>query len=136
VSFGTAKPDPHAEQIGEADRLEARGRGISTRKLTGVQLWCQDNLRGDLSIAAMAERAGMSERSFSRAFRKDAGQTPAEFVLNARLQAVCRMLSETALPLKAIATDCGFKSPQVMRRAFARRYGVSVADYRDKFSVV
>jgi len=84
----------------------------------------------------MASRAGMSERSFSRALRKDTGQTPAEYVMNVRLQAVCRMLCESELALKAIAKDSGFGSTQVLRRAFARRFGVSGSDYRDKFSVV
>lgn len=104
--------------------------------IQGVQLWCQDNLAADLSVTAMARQAGMSERSFSRTFRKDTGQTPAEFVLDARLQAARRRLAETDLALKTIASDCGFGSVQVMRRAFARRFGVSVADYRDKFSVL
>lgn len=100
-----------------------------------VQQWCNENLDGDLRVAALAKRAAMSERSFVRTFREDTGTTPAEFVQQARLQAARRLLEETGLPPKAIAQRCGFGSPGVMRRVFARELGVSPAEYRTKFCV-
>lgn len=99
-----------------------------------VQLWCHDNLGGDLHVAALAKRAAMSERSFIRLFAEDTGRTPAEFVESTRLQAACRFLEETELPTKTIAKRCGLGSTAALRRIFSRRLGVSPTQYRDKFN--
>ena len=47
------------------------------------------HLEADLSIPALADRMAMSERNFSRLFRSEAGQTPAEFAEWARADAAC-----------------------------------------------
>jgi transcriptional regulator GlxA family with amidase domain len=112
-------------------QLKAQFSSIPT--IQQVQEWCHENLDGDLHVGALARRAGMSERSFIRAFREDTGETPAEFVMSARLQAACRLLEDTQLPAKAVAQRCGLHSVAAMRRVFTRRLGVSPAQYRDKF---
>ncbi len=100
-----------------------------------IQRWCHEHLNGDLRVAALAKRAAMSTRNFTRMFREDTGRTPAEFVEAARLQAACRLLGDTDLTVKAIASRCGFASTASLRRVFIRRLGVSPAQYRDKFRV-
>jgi transcriptional regulator GlxA family with amidase domain len=98
-----------------------------------VQQWCHDNLDGDLRVPTLAKHAAMSERSFIRAFQTDTGRTPAEFVASIRLQSARRLLEETELAPKAVATRCGLGSPAAMRRVFLRELGVSPADYRERF---
>jgi transcriptional regulator GlxA family with amidase domain len=98
-----------------------------------IQHWCHDHLDGDLRVAALAKQAAMSTRSFIRIFHEDTGRTPAEFVESARLQAACRLLGDTDLTVKMIASRCGIGSAASLRRIFMRRLGESPAQYRDKF---
>lgn len=98
-----------------------------------VQQWCLDNLAGDLSVASVARQAVMSERSFARMFRAETGQTPAEFVAAARLDAACRRLESDGATTQAIAWSCGFGSQASLRRAFLRRLGVTPQIYRARF---
>jgi transcriptional regulator GlxA family with amidase domain len=77
----------------------------------------------------------MSERNFLRKFREDIGQSPAEYVLSARLEAACRFLTETEFSLKGVAQRCGFGSVTAMRRAFLARVGVPPKRYRDNFQM-
>lgn len=98
-----------------------------------VQHYCNDNLDSDLRVSRLAKRAGMSERSFIRAFHDDTGKTPADFVRQARVQAACRLLEESELPQKSIAQRCGLGSVDAMRRVFLRELGIAPSDYRDKF---
>lgn len=100
-----------------------------------VQLWCNDNLDRDLHVPLLAKRAGMSERSFIRAFRDDTGRTPADYVMSARLQEARRLLVETELAPKVVAQRCGLGAAAAMRRVFLRELGVTPKEYRDKFSV-
>lgn len=91
------------------------------------------NVAADLSVPALARRAGMSERTLARAFVAETGLTPGRFVETARVEAARRRLEETADDTETIAWACGFSSAEQMRRAFHRRLGVSPADYRARF---
>ncbi|WP_426341925.1 GlxA family transcriptional regulator [Pseudoduganella sp. S-14] len=98
-----------------------------------VQEWVLKNLEEDLTVDQLAAQAGMSVRNFSRAFKSDTGETPADFVEAARLDTARRLLEETANPLKRIAARSGFHDQNSLRRAFVRRLGVTPGDYRLRF---
>jgi transcriptional regulator GlxA family with amidase domain len=101
--------------------------------LRDLQGWVVDHLDADLSVAALAARAGMSERSFARAFRREVGQTPAAYVETLRVERARVLLQDGAGSLEAVARACGFASAEVLRRAFHRRVGVGPAAYRERF---
>ncbi|WP_448952514.1 GlxA family transcriptional regulator [Labrys neptuniae] len=95
--------------------------------------WALDHLAGDLSVDALARRAGMSPRTFARRFRAAVGQTPAVAIEELRLDAARQRLEDSSLSLKAIATTCGFGDLQGLRRAFIRALGITPSDYRQRF---
>jgi transcriptional regulator GlxA family with amidase domain len=107
---------------------------LAERKpLRELQVWLPDNLDGDLSVEALAERAFMSPRNFARAFRREVGATPAAYVERLRLERARLDLEATDAPLAAVARRCGFGTVETMRRAFGRRLRVSPSDYRRRF---
>jgi transcriptional regulator GlxA family with amidase domain len=87
----------------------------------------------DLSVEALAECAHMSPRNFARAFRAEAGVTPARYVEQVRLEAARRRLEDTAEPVAAVAAACGFGTAETMRRTFLRALDVGPAEYRRRF---
>jgi transcriptional regulator GlxA family with amidase domain len=101
--------------------------------LRELQAWIAAHLDEDLSVAALATRANLSERSFARAFRAEVGQTPASYVEALRVERARTLLEDGAESLEAVARAAGFSSPEVLRRAFHRRVGVSPAAYRERF---
>jgi transcriptional regulator GlxA family with amidase domain len=101
--------------------------------LRELQAWIAGNLDADLSVAALAERAGLSERSFARAFRAEVGQTPGAYVEQLRVERARTLLEDGAESLEAVTRAAGFSSAEVLRRAFHRRVGVSPAAYRERF---
>jgi transcriptional regulator GlxA family with amidase domain len=96
--------------------------------------WMADNLVQDLSVPALARRAGMSERSLLRHYRTHLGVTPARAVEKMRVEAACQLLATTRDPVKRIARRCGFRSEETMRRSFFRQMAVAPHDYRARFS--
>ncbi len=95
-----------------------------------------ENLAADLSVEALAGRAGMAPRTFARLFADRAdGLTPAKLVESLRVEAATRALVGSNHPVKRIAADCGFGDEERMRRAFLRRLGVAPNDYRARFTV-
>ena len=99
-----------------------------------LHAWMDGRLNGDLSLPALARKAGMSERSFSRRYAEAAGITPARAVERLRVEAARRLLSDTRLPVKRIAERCGFGSEETLRRSFGRLLASTPQDYRARFS--
>jgi transcriptional regulator GlxA family with amidase domain len=99
-----------------------------------LHAWIMENFTAKLSVGALAERAGMSERSFVRHYRAETGMTPARSIEQLRLEAARRLLGDTAFPIKRIAARCGFGSEETMRRSFLRSAGVTPQAYRERFS--
>jgi transcriptional regulator GlxA family with amidase domain len=99
-----------------------------------LHAWMSGRLNGDLSLPALARKAGMSERSFSRHYAQSTGLTPARAVERLRVEAARRLLSDTRLPVKRIAVRCGFGSEETLRRSFGRLLASTPQDYRARFS--
>jgi transcriptional regulator GlxA family with amidase domain len=99
-----------------------------------LHAWVRDHLAEELKVERLAEQAGMSARTFARAYAAKAGRTPARMVETMRIESARRVLEATGRPLKQIARDCGFGDEERMRRAFQRRLGVCPLDYRVRFA--
>ncbi|MEJ1976321.1 MAG: helix-turn-helix domain-containing protein [Acetobacteraceae bacterium] len=83
-----------------------------------LHAWMEAHLAEDLSVPALAEAAGMSERSFTRHYHAATGLTPARAVERLRIEAARQLLSETRQPVKRIAGRCGFRRRRRCDAAF------------------
>lgn len=97
-----------------------------------LHVWIAANLHRDLSLASLADQAGMSLRSFSRHYRQRIGYTPARAVETIRFETARRYL-EDGLSVARTVRRCGFGSPETMRRAFLRYLGIGPNAYRERF---
>jgi transcriptional regulator GlxA family with amidase domain len=98
-----------------------------------LHAWIADHLRADLSVAALAGVAAMSERSFVRHYRQATGVTPARAVEKIRVEAA-RQVLEQGMAVKRVAARCGFGSEETMRRSFLRLIGATPQAYRERFA--
>jgi len=110
------------------------GQSADRVPLRELQAWIADHLDADLSVPALAARACMSERHFARAFKAETGMTPAVYVESLRVERARLALESGPAPIDAVAARCGFGTVETLRRAFARRLGVSPAAYRNRFA--
>jgi transcriptional regulator GlxA family with amidase domain len=81
------------------------------------------HLREPLSVEDLADVAHLSPRQFSRAFKAETGQSPAQAVENLRVEAARTMIDAGELALGVVAREAGFGDPERMRRAFLRTLG-------------
>ncbi|MFW6690777.1 GlxA family transcriptional regulator [Streptomyces sp. MAR4 CNX-425] len=102
--------------------------------LREVQRWIDEHPGGDLSVDALAGRAGLSPRHFARAFRAETGVPPGRYADGVRLEAARRLLEDSAYGVEEVARRCGYGTPEAMRRAFTRALGASPAEYRRRFA--
>jgi transcriptional regulator GlxA family with amidase domain len=107
----------------------------SSDRFADLAAWIQGHLRQDLSAEALAERACLSPRHFTRRFKDVFGTTPAAFVEDLRLREARERLTLPDQTIGSVADSIGFKSADAFRRAFERRYGLQPSSYRSHFSV-
>lgn len=112
---------------------QLRAQSIDCDRLQRLQLWILENLDKPLSVPRLARRVLMSERSFSRRFHAAVGTSPAKYVERCRVAAARAKLEQTSMSLERIAAGCGFRSSEILRRAFLRELGVSPTAYRERF---
>ncbi|MFI5758470.1 GlxA family transcriptional regulator [Streptomyces sp. NPDC051569] len=96
--------------------------------------WIADHPDCDLGVPALAARAAMSERNFTRVFRAETGHTPAAYVESARIEAARRLLETTSATLESVAHACGFGTVETLHRSFKRTLQVTPGEYRKHFS--
>ncbi|MFK4041424.1 GlxA family transcriptional regulator [Nonomuraea wenchangensis] len=101
--------------------------------LEPVLSWIEDNLAGEVTPAAMAARAGMSERTFGRRFREQTGTTPLQWLLRARVRRAQLLLETTDHGVERVAAQAGFGSATAFRDRFKRVVGVTPQSYRASF---
>jgi len=85
---------------------------------------------GDVSLDALAARAGWSPFHFHRTFRTVVGETPKQYMLRLRLERAAARLAAGWDPVVRIATETGFASHEVFTRAFRRQFGITPSAYR------
>jgi transcriptional regulator GlxA family with amidase domain len=95
--------------------------------------WLAENLHRPLTLAEIAARASMSERSLSRHFRRQTGSTPLRWVNRHRIRAAQQLLEETDRPVERVGDLVGFESPTAFRERFREVVGVSPQAYRRSF---
>ena len=101
--------------------------------LRDLQGWIAEHPDEDHAVERLAARVAMSPRHFARVFRDEVGSTPATYVETVRVEVARRLFETTGLSAADVARAAGFGTPETMRRAFARRVGVSPLEYRDRF---
>ncbi|MGF1429822.1 GlxA family transcriptional regulator [Kitasatospora sp. LaBMicrA B282] len=99
-----------------------------------AQAWIAEHPEGDLSVAALAARAGLSERQFFRVFADDVGRSPAAYVEASRVELARTLLESTDACLDVIAARCGFGTPGTLHRAFRRVLNTTPGQYRERFT--
>jgi AraC family transcriptional activator FtrA len=86
------------------------------------------------TIAFMARRLAMSQRTFIRRFHESTGMSPGEWVIAIRLEAARFLLESTAAGLDQISQSSGFGNPAALRHHFRRRVGLTPTAYRASFN--
>jgi transcriptional regulator GlxA family with amidase domain len=108
----------------------------ATDALEETRRWARERLDEPLDVAAMAEHARVSPRTFARRFREETGTTPLQWLLSQRVLEARRLLEETNLPIDAVAWRAGFGTAASLREHFRRSTATTPTAYRGSFRPV
>ncbi|ASM75451.1 HTH-type transcriptional regulator CdhR (plasmid) [Pseudosulfitobacter pseudonitzschiae] len=124
--------DPHSDGQLSYASLTAGGQH-DDQLVADAQIWAAQNYDTSSPVAAMAARSQLTERGFSRRFKKATGQAPASYVQTLRVEEAKQLLETTAMPIDDIAAEVGYSEPSSFRSAFRKHVGISASAYRKKW---
>ena len=104
--------------------------GLTPANLNRVRQQIERGLNSPLSVSDLADQCGLSEKHFSVQFKKSTGFAPHQYITAKRIEEAKRLLTETSLPIAAVALAVGFSSPGYFSAAFKRETGINPVEYR------
>ena len=124
---------PPQRDGGQRQYVELPIPDCTADSLTPLLTWLLANLKAEHSVADLARRATMSERTFARRFVAETGTTPNKWLTMQRVLHARHLLEDTALSVDEVADESGFGSAALLRHHFNKIVGVAPKDYRRTF---
>jgi transcriptional regulator GlxA family with amidase domain len=124
---------PH-RQGGQAQYVQP----LPTRTTDGDGLgpvldWARQHLDHPLTVADLARRAQLGQRTFVRRFAATTGTSPLRWLIAERVRLAQELLETTDEPIERIARQTGFGTAANLRQHFGRATSISPQTYRQVF---
>lgn len=98
--------------------------------LLAARTYIREHLAEPLSLSALAEKANLSPTYFHRLFTDYFGITPAQYILDCRINAAKTGLLTGDYSLSELAADCGFSTQTYFCYKFKQATGQTPMQYR------
>ena len=125
---------PPQREGGQRQFVDLPIPGCTSDSMQPVLEWLLAHLSADHTVADLAKRANLSERTFARRFVAETGTTPHRWLTMQRVLRARQLLEETQLGIDDIASASGFGTGALLRHHFHRVVGVAPHDYRRTFA--
>jgi transcriptional regulator GlxA family with amidase domain len=97
--------------------------GVAHQGLLGVAELMEQNIENPLSLEEVAQKSGISRRQIERLFKRHVNMVPKRYYLEMRLKRARELLLQTAMPIMAVSTACGFQSPPHFSKCYRQLFG-------------
>jgi AraC family transcriptional regulator len=101
-----------------------RRPGLSRASLIRAVEYIQDQLNAPLTVSDIAQTVQLSPYHFSRAFKESTGQSPHQYVIEARVRRAREILRTGKFTIGEAAYKVGFVDQSHLTRHFKRVFGV------------
>lgn len=124
--------------IHELLRLERTTTAAAESVRGGLPAWQQkrvvefieQHLADEISLATLAELAGLSLYHFARAFKQSFGAPPHRYHMGRRMDRAKSLLQRPALSVTQIGARIGFRETSSFTKAFRKFTGLTPTEYR------
>src|SRR6266404_2846965 len=98
--------------------------GLSREKLVRAVAYIQDQLDTDLTVSGIAQAVGLSPNHFTKLFKESTGQSPYQYVVEARVRKAKELLTTSKFTISEVAQHVGFADQSHLTRHFKRVFGL------------
>ena len=102
--------------------------GLPPEKLVRAVEYIEDQLNTDLTVSGIAQAVCLSPYHFTRLFKESTGQSPYQYVVEARVRKAKELLTTGKFSISEVAYDVGFVDQSHLTRHFKRIFGLPPRD--------
>lgn len=102
-------------------------------RLGATMTWALAHLSRRISLADLADKAQMSERTYLRHFFKATGTSPIRWLIHQRVHASLPLLEASNESIEGVATKVGFETATTYRHHFSKTMRTTPSAYRAAF---
>ncbi|KAF2330850.1 AraC family transcriptional regulator [Flavobacterium nitrogenifigens] len=95
-----------------------------------VTEYIKQNLKEDISLKSLSEKACMSTTSFYRFFKRELGMSPIEYILNEKIKCAKNLLKNPTLQINEVCYLAGFEDANYFIRLFKKHEGITPKQYQ------
>ncbi|MDQ8201406.1 DNA-binding transcriptional regulator [Pelagicoccus sp. SDUM812003] len=121
--------------------IEIPHQGITVRQSTNVFAindthvvkalhFINNHFQNPINVADIVKATGLSRRALERRFQEHLKLSILGKLNQHRLDHICRLLRESAMPIADIAAQSGFNTPEYLHRVFQKQIGTTPRKYR------
>lgn len=116
------------------DRDTHTPRPLSPALHTRLVDYIDAHLDQPISLSDLAQLSEVSPQRLIEGFHAGFGTTPAQYIIDQRLQRAARLLGNGHRSIAQVALDTGFSSHSHLTSIFRQRYGMTPTRYRTELS--
>lgn len=119
---------------GQSQFVKDSLRADGTSSMESLLAWLRQNVGEPLTLADLARREHMSERSLVRKFRAATGTSVFDWIARERVDQAKVLLETSDFAVSQVAAMVGFGSAETLRRNFEKAVGTTAGAYRRTFT--
>lgn len=138
-TFGNQLADQVADHLNHSRQLPGlpyaqaaspQALSVGDRRVSQLVTWLEFHFHQQTTVDALARRARMTPRTFTRHFHALTGMTPNAWLLRTRVERAKALLLQSTLGVGTIARATGFRTTAALRKQFRAAVGTSPSEYR------
>ena len=98
--------------------------------ITHVIDFIRKNLKENISLKQLSDKACMSTTSFYRFFKRELGMSPIEFVLSEKIKCAKQLLKNPTIQINEVCYLSGFEDSNYFIRLFKKHEGITPKQYQ------
>ncbi|MCC9070108.1 AraC family transcriptional regulator [Flavobacterium sp. F-65] len=95
-----------------------------------VTEFIKQNLKENMNLKSLSEKACMSTASFYRFFKRELGMSPIEYVLNEKIKCAKKLLKNPSIQINEVCYLSGFEDANYFIRLFKKHEGITPKQYQ------
>lgn len=120
-------------RIIQTQNLHALDKGMiiqSNNLIFEITEFIKLNLKENINLKSLSEKACMSNVSFYRFFKRELGMSPIEYILNEKIKHAKKLLRNPELQINEVCYLVGFEDANYFTRLFKKYEGITPKQYQ------